>query len=69
MYEKIFALDACFKLSLKGGNKKRSEHDTKLASGNGVFVNEEEYQSALKKWGHIVDVRDSRLIILISDIL
>jgi hypothetical protein len=55
--EKVYALDACFKLSLKGGNKKRSDNDTELASGNGVFVNEEDYQASLKKWGHIIDVR------------
>jgi hypothetical protein len=54
--EKVLAIDACFKLSLKGGGKKRSDHDPELASGYGVFVNEDEYQQVLQANPRAADV-------------
>jgi hypothetical protein len=50
------AVDACFKLSQKGGAKSRSDDDPELTSGHGVFVNEDEYQSLLKKHSKLVQV-------------
>jgi hypothetical protein len=50
------AVDACFKLSQKGGAKSRSDDDPELASGNGVFVNEDDYQAILKKNAKLVQV-------------
>jgi hypothetical protein len=39
--EKVYALDACFKLSMKQGSAlKRSNDDPELLPGNGVFVDE-----------------------------
>jgi hypothetical protein len=50
------AIDACFKLSMKGGGKKRSD-DPELAPGHGVFVDEQAYQAVLKEHGNEEDVR------------
>jgi hypothetical protein len=55
--EKVLAVDACFKLSQKGGAKSRSDNDPELTSGHGVFVNEDEYQSILKKNSNLVQVK------------
>jgi hypothetical protein len=60
--EKVLAVDACFKLSQKGGAKSRSDDDPELASGNGVFVNEDDYQSILKKNAKLVQVTHHFLV-------
>jgi hypothetical protein len=56
LYKKIYAIDACFKLSMKGSGKKRSENDPELASGFGVFVNEHDYQDTLRKNANVAEV-------------
>jgi hypothetical protein len=56
LYEKIYALDACFKLHMKSGKTKSSATDPELLSGCGVFVNEADYQSLLKTNPKAVEV-------------
>jgi hypothetical protein len=56
LYEKIYTIDACFKLSMKAGGKKRSDNDPELASGFGVFVNEDHYQETLRKNANVLEV-------------
>jgi hypothetical protein len=43
---------------MKAGGKKRSENDPELASGFGVFVNEDQYQETLRKNANVAEVRD-----------
>jgi hypothetical protein len=45
---------------MKGGGKKRSENDPELASGFGVFVNEDHYQETLRKNANAAEVCLSR---------
>jgi hypothetical protein len=48
MNEKIYAIDACFKLTLKSGKTKTSTNEPHLAPSGGVFVHPEEYETSLK---------------------
>lgn len=56
MYERIFALDACFKLSLKSGAKKKLDNKPELAPGGGVFVDNTSYHAILEKNKKVLDV-------------
>jgi hypothetical protein len=59
LYEKICAVDACFKLSLKNdpNSAKRSANDPELQSGHGVYVEDEAYQNFLAQHPHKQEVR------------
>lgn len=57
IYEKMWTLDACFKLSLKAGGKKNSDDEPVLAPGGGVFVDQVPYQELLKKNKKAAEVR------------
>jgi hypothetical protein len=55
--KKIYALDACMKLSMKQGSQtKRSTNDPYPSSGAGVFTNDEEFREFLRKYGHLGQV-------------
>jgi hypothetical protein len=56
--KKILAVDACFKLSMKGGAKNRSNKDPEFTSGHGVFVDEAHYKEFLQKNAKVAAVSD-----------
>jgi hypothetical protein len=49
LYEKKYALDACFKLSMKQGSlDQQSENDPEFSPGNGVYMHEKKFQAFLE---------------------
>jgi hypothetical protein len=61
LFEKVYAINGCMKLSMKGGGKKRLDEDPELITGKGNFVDETHYQSLQAKMSKEKDV-SARLV-------
>lgn len=51
-------MDANFKLKLRKDKTKRSDDDPELEPGWSAFVNEDDYQVPIKKYGSTKDVSE-----------